>query len=30
MLEFDKKVNKYRGDASSIAILPFNKTAWSN
>ena len=30
MLEFDKKVNKYRGDASSIAILPFNKTAWSS
>lgn len=30
MLEFDKKVNKYRGDASSIAILPFNKTSWSN
>jgi hypothetical protein len=29
MLEFDKKVNKYRGEASSIAILPWNKTTWS-
>jgi hypothetical protein len=30
MLEFDKKVNKYRGDASSIGVLPWNKTTWSN
>jgi hypothetical protein len=29
-LEFEKKINKYRGDASSIAILPFNKSTWSN
>lgn len=30
MLEFDKKVNKYRGEASAIAILPWSKTTWSS
>lgn len=29
-LEFDKKVNKYRGEANNIAILPFNKSQWAN
>lgn len=28
--EFEKKVAKYRGDANSIGILPFNKTSWSS
>ena len=29
-LEFEKKVSKYRGDANSIGILPFNKNQWSD
>lgn len=29
-LEFDKKVQKYRGEADNIAILPYNKSAWSS
>jgi hypothetical protein len=29
-LEFERKINKYRGEASNIAILPFSKNAWSN
>ena len=29
-LEFEKKVNKYRGDANSIGILPFNRAHWSS
>jgi hypothetical protein len=29
-LEFDKKVQKYRGESDHIAILPYNKTAWSS
>ena len=29
-LEFEKKINKYRGEASNIAILPFNKSIWSS
>jgi len=29
-LEFEKKVNKFRGEANSIAIMPFSKSAWSN
>jgi hypothetical protein len=29
-LEFEKKVNKYRGEANHIAILPFNKSSWSS
>lgn len=29
-LEFDKKVQKYRGEADHIAILPYNKSAWSS
>ncbi len=28
-LEFEKKTSKYRGEANSIGILPFSKTAWS-
>lgn len=29
-LDFEKKVNYYRGEADSIGILPFNKSAWSS
>lgn len=29
-LEFEKKINKYRGEANNIGILPFNKQQWSN
>jgi hypothetical protein len=29
-LEFDKKVQKYRGESDHIAILPYNKSAWSS
>jgi hypothetical protein len=29
-LEFQKKVSKYRGEANSIGILPFNKNTWSS
>lgn len=29
-LEFERKVAKYRGDANSIGILPFNKVQWAN
>lgn len=29
-LEFEKKIQKYRGEANSISILPFNKSAWSS
>jgi hypothetical protein len=29
-LEFERKTNKYRGEANSISILPFSKNAWSN
>lgn len=29
-LDFEKRVAKFRGDANSIGILPFNKQAWSN
>ena len=28
-LEFEKRVSKFRGDANSIGILPFNKSTWS-
>lgn len=28
-LDFEKKVSQYRGEANSIGILPFSKTAWS-
>ena len=28
-LEFEKKLSKYRGEVSSIAILPFNRSNWS-
>jgi len=28
-LEFEKKIAKYRGEASSIAVLPWNKNTWS-
>lgn len=28
-LEFEKKAAKYRGEANSIGILPFNRSAWS-
>ena len=28
-LDFEKKVAKYRGEANSISILPFSKSAWS-
>ncbi len=28
-LDFEKKVNYYRGEADSIGILPFSKSAWS-
>ena len=28
-LEFEKKASQYRGEANTIGILPFNKTAWS-
>jgi hypothetical protein len=28
-LDFEKKVARYRGDANSIGILPFSKSAWS-
>ena len=29
-LDFEKKVNYYRGEADSIGILPFSKSAWSS
>jgi predicted PurR-regulated permease PerM len=29
-LEFQKKINKYRGEINSIGILPFSKTQWSS
>jgi hypothetical protein len=29
-LEFEKKKSKYRGEANTIGILPFNKSAWSS
>jgi hypothetical protein len=29
-IEFDKKVNKYRGESDSIGILPFNEGKWSS
>jgi hypothetical protein len=29
-LEFERKVNKYRGEANSIAVMPFSKNAWSS
>jgi hypothetical protein len=29
-LEVDKKIAKYRGEANSIAILPWSSEAWSN
>lgn len=29
-LEFERKTNKYRGEANSISILPFSKSAWSS
>jgi len=28
-LEFERKINKYRGEADSISILPFSKSSWS-
>lgn len=28
-LEFEKKVNQYRGEANHIAILPFSRSTWS-
>jgi hypothetical protein len=28
-LEFERKTNKYRGEANSIAILPWSKETWS-
>ncbi len=28
-LEFEKKINKYRGDANNIGMLPFNRQQWS-
>ena len=29
-LEFEKKVQQYRGDANNISILPFNNQQWSS
>ena len=29
-LEFEKKASQYRGEANTIGILPFSKTAWSS
>jgi len=29
-LEFERKTNKYRGEANSIAILPWSKQTWSS
>lgn len=29
-LEVEKKIAKYRGEASSIAVLPWNKNTWSS
>jgi hypothetical protein len=29
-LEFQKKINKYRGEINSIGILPFSKSQWSS
>ena len=29
-LEFERKVNKYRGESNSIAVMPFSKNAWSS
>jgi hypothetical protein len=28
-LEFEKKIQKYRGESNTISILPFSKDAWS-
>jgi hypothetical protein len=28
-LEFEKKINKYKGEANYISILPFSKSSWS-
>jgi hypothetical protein len=28
-LEFEKKINKYKGEANNISILPFSKSSWS-
>lgn len=29
-IEFDKKVNKFRGESDYIGVLPFNEQKWSN
>lgn len=29
-IEFDKKVNKFRGESDIIGVLPFNEQKWSN
>ena len=29
-LDFEKKIAKYRGEASSMGILPWNKKTWSS
>jgi len=29
-LEFEKKINKYRGESDSIAIMPFSRNTWSS